>query len=140
MKVIIFYQKPGCSSNKKQKKILRAAGCTLIERNLMQHGMSPQELSSFFHDRPQHEWFNPNAPQIKTGHINPKNFSREEALNLLFMEPILIRRPLMVINNQRVSGFDKAKIETLLNVSLEQPLLDTCSSQGETCTEKRSAS
>ena len=140
MKIIIFYEKPGCASNKKQKKMLRAAGCTVIERNLMQHGMSPQELNSFFHNKPLHEWFNPNAPQIKTGHINPQNLSKEEALNLLFMEPILIRRPLMLINNQRVSGFDKTKVESLLKVSLGLPLLDTCSSEHKTCTEKRSAS
>jgi len=140
MNIIIFYEKPGCATNKKQKKILRDAGCTVIERNLMEHGMSPDELGDFIKHRPFNEWFNPNAPQIKTGHVNPQRLTKKEAFNLLFIDPILIRRPLMIIKDKRISGFKQSQIENLLNISLGTPISNACSSEHVTCTDKRNVS
>jgi len=141
MNVIIFYEKPGCSTNKKQKKLLRDAGNVLIERDLLNHGMSADELYSFFQHKPVEEWFNPNAPQIKRGMINTKSLSKKEAINLLFMEPILIKRPLMLIKDHRISGFEQIKIESLLNISFSSTLSNVCSSHKEVCnTDRRSVS
>jgi len=141
MKIIIFYEKPGCSTNKRQKQVLREAGYKIIERNLMHHGLSIDELRSFFQNKPMKEWFNPNAPQIKTGFINPDNFSRKEAIRLLFDTPLLIKRPLMLIEGHRLSGFDQNKIETLLQTSLAYKVSNSCSSHEQVCNiDKRSVS
>lgn len=141
MKIVIFYEKPGCTTNKKQKKMLRKSGCVVFERNLLQHGMSSDELYSFFGNRPVTEWFNPNAPQIKTGHINPEKLTKEEAINLLFLEPILIKRPLMIINKEKLCGFDQEKVQSLLDISFDMNVSSACSSHHETCsTVKRSVS
>jgi len=141
MNIVIFYEKPGCTANKKQKKMLRNSGCIVIERNLIQHGMSSDELYSFFENRLIPDWFNPNAPQIKTGNINPNKLSKEEAMNLLFIEPILIKRPLMIIKNQKLCGFDKQTVEKLLNVFFNTGVSSACSSHDEECSSiKRSVS
>lgn len=141
MKIVIFYEKPGCATNKKQKKMLRKSGCVVFERNLLQHGMSSEELHSFFGNRPVRDWFNPNAPQIKTGHINPNKLSKEEAMNLLFLEPILIKRPLMIISKEKLCGFDQQKVERLLHISFDMSVSSTCSSHHEEYgTAKRSVS
>jgi len=141
MNIVIFYEKPGCSTNKKQKRLLRNAGFTLIERSVLEHGLSKGELYSFFHRKPVQEWFNPNAPQIKRGMINTKNLSEKEAINLLFIEPILIKRPLMLIKGQRLFGFDQMKLEDLLNVSFSSTLSNVCSSHTQACnTDRRSVS
>jgi len=133
MKVVIFYEKPGCSTNKKQKKNLKQEGCFVIERNLLQHGMSAAELRSFFDDMEVKEWFNPNAPKIKTGEIDLSTMSKESALNLFFMDPILIKRPLMIINNKRICGFDQDYIESLLGISLKEKDSHVCSADTESC-------
>lgn len=133
MNIVIFYEKPGCKTNKKQKKMLRSSGCVVIERNLLQHGMRSDELYSFFKNRPIQDWFNPNAPQIKRGQIDPAKLSEEEAVNLLFLEPILIKRPLMLINKERICGFEQAKIEKLLDVSFDTPAFTNCFSDKESC-------
>ncbi len=141
MTIVIFYEKPGCVTNKKQKKMLRKSGCVVIERNLLQHGMRSDELYSFFENRPVEDWFNPNAPQIKSGHINPEKLTEDEAMNLLFLEPILIKRPLMIINREKFCGFEQQKIEDLLHISFEARVGSACSSDHEACsTVKRSAS
>jgi nitrogenase-associated protein len=141
MNIVIFYEKPGCTANKKQKRMLRSSGCVVIERNLLKHGMSSDELYSFFENRLIPDWFNPNAPQIKTGHINPNKLSKEEAMNLLFIEPILIKRPLMIINKQKLCGFDQKEVEKLLYISFDTSVSNSCSPHHEKCsTVKSSAS
>lgn len=141
MNIVIFYEKPGCTTNKKQKKMLRKSGCVVFERNLLQHGMRSDELYSFFESRPVPDWFNPNAPQLKSGDINPEKLSKDEAMNLLFLEPILIKRPLMIINQQKLCGFDQDKVQRLLNISFDTKVSSSCSSHHEECsTPKRSVS
>ncbi len=137
MSIIIFYEKPGCATNRKQKKLLRDSGYRLVERNLLHHGMSKKELYSFVEDRPVSEWFNPNAPQIKKGSLNPDSLSKEEALELIFAEPILIKRPLMLVNKERVCGFEQEKLPRLMNKSFDLNMLQTCSSHHENCNSDR---
>mgnify|MGYP000527744403 CR=1 FL=1 len=71
MSLIIFYEKHGCKTNAKQKQSFRDAGCKIIERDLLNHGMSKEELHEFFKNMPVTKWFNPSAPLIKSGKINP---------------------------------------------------------------------
>lgn len=129
MKLILFYEKPGCATNTKQKKSLQKAGCTLIVKNLLEHGMSEGELLSYIEKRPIADWFNPNAPAVKRGEIDPRAFSKEDALPLLFHNPILIRRPLLSVDGNRMCGFDKEMIESILGVSLDIIKEEKCSSK-----------
>ena len=119
MKEIIFYEKPGCVTNAKQKRSLQRAGCTLIVKNLLNHDLSQEELLGYLEKRSVSQWFNPNAPAIKKGEIDPNSFNKEEALPLLFHNPILIRRPLISVEGYNICGFDKEKIESILGVSLD---------------------
>ncbi len=120
MNIVIFYKKPGCVTNAKQKQSLRRAGCTVIERNLLKHDMNEKDLLGFFEGKPVHEWFNPNAPKIKEGKLDPYSISKEEAIESLINEPILIRRPLLIAKNQKILGFSQEYLEKLLNVKLER--------------------
>lgn len=126
MKLILFYEKPGCSTNAKQKKSLKDAGHIVITRNLLQMEMSKEELYSYLKGKSTEEWFNPNAPKIKNGQIDPKDFSPEEALELLLSEPILIRRPLMSVNGHGICGFDHKDIENVLGYPLKDMLSESC--------------
>jgi nitrogenase-associated protein len=133
MKIVIFYEKPGCATNAKQKKSLREAGCMVIERDLLRHGLNAEELYGFLRGMPVGQWFNPNAPKIKSGEIDPFRISKEVALRMLMMEPILIRRPLMVIAGRKLCGFDSANVETLLDRKFERHVSTACSNHEERC-------
>ena len=119
MNIVIFYKKPGCVTNAKQKTKLRKAGCMVIERNLFKHQMGPEEMYKFFEDKPVEKWFNPNAPLIKDEEIDPSKLNKDEALELLVSNPIMIKRPLLIIKNKKMSGFDQEKIEELLDIDLD---------------------
>jgi len=118
MSLIIFYEKPGCKTNEKQKRSFREAGCKVIERDLLNHGLTQEELHEFFKNMPVTKWFNPNAPQIKKGEINPAHLDKETALKILMQNPILIRRPLMVIKGKKLCGFNKWFVEKLLDIKM----------------------
>lgn len=64
---IIFWEKPGCQGNARQKEILIASGHQLEVRNLLIEAWTPPLLARFFGNRPVAEWFNPTNPRVKTG-------------------------------------------------------------------------
>ncbi|MDX1294691.1 MAG: ArsC/Spx/MgsR family protein [Sulfurimonadaceae bacterium] len=136
MKIVIFYEKPGCATNAKQKRSLLDAGCVVIERNLLNHGMNIEELHAFLKPLPVTQWFNPNAPKIKSGEIDPSALSESAALHLLMMEPILIKRPLMAYGGQKLCGFDRERIELFLNKPLATNVSSACSAKHEPCKTK----
>ena len=71
MVTVLFYEKPGCASNARQKQILRQAGATLDVRNLLTEAWTAPRLRTYFGTRPVAEWLNPSAPAIKSGRIDP---------------------------------------------------------------------
>ncbi len=127
MKLVIFYEKPGCVTNAKQKKMLRASGYLIIERNLLEHGMDQATLRTFFAHLPVNEWFNPNAPKIKNNELDISGLDEAKALELMMAEPILIRRPLMVIGENRYCGFDHEDIRAIITGTEYAKEPETCS-------------
>lgn len=118
MATIIFWEKPGCQGNARQKEILRASGHQLEVRNLLAEPWSEERLALFFGDRPVVEWFNPAHPRIKSGDVVPASYSREEALRLMVAEPLFIVRPLMQVGEERLAGFEVAQVHNWLGLAL----------------------
>ncbi|XHU96282.1 MAG: hypothetical protein JJP05_02175 [cyanobacterium endosymbiont of Rhopalodia gibba] len=126
---IIFYEKPGCINNTKQKKLLWSAGHTLDIRNLLTTSWTLEKLRPFFGDRPVQEWFNPTAPRIKSGEIVPRKLDEKTALNLMIADPLLIRRPLIQVEEVFQVGFDVEQIDSwigLNSLSTKIEDLETC--------------
>jgi len=127
MPVVLFYEKPKCVTNAKQKKELRQAGCLVIERNLLEHGLNSEELFEFLKPLHLKDWFNPNAPKIKNSEIDVTSMTPERALNILVKEPLLIRRPLMVIGERKFCGFERKKIKKIFGLELDSTVGEACS-------------
>ncbi|MGR8935142.1 MAG: ArsC/Spx/MgsR family protein [Gammaproteobacteria bacterium] len=117
MAVVYFYEKPGCINNTRQKKILAAAGHQVVAHNLLTTPWSRDELSQFFAGLPVAEWFNRSAPAIKNGTVDPERLSAEQALSLMLAEPLLIRRPLLHVDDEYHAGFDLPLLETWIGLT-----------------------
>jgi nitrogenase-associated protein len=113
---VIFYSKPGCKGGTKQKVLLTAAGHEVIPQNLLTESWTVERLRSFFGDRPVAEWFNPSAPKVKSGEVVPEKVDEQTALALMLKEPLLIRRPLLEVGEQREVGFDVQKIDAWIGL------------------------
>jgi len=116
MSSVIFYEKPGCTGNARQKALLREAGHELEVRNLLVHPWTAGALRSFFGGRPVAAWFNLSAPRIKSGEVSPQALDEATALALMLADPLLIRRPLIECDGRRECGFD-AEIERWLAIA-----------------------
>ena len=92
---IVFYEKPGCGGNARQKILLTEAGHTLDVRNLLAEPWTAERLRTYFADLPVPRWFNMAAPRVKSGDVQPAQVTADEALAMMLHEPLLIRRPLM---------------------------------------------
>jgi len=131
MALIHFYEKPGCGNNAKQKDLLIEAGHWLIEHDLLTHDWrgEPEKLRSFFGEKPVVEWFNRAAPIIKHGLLNPADVNAEQAIDMMIAEPLLIRRPLIEIENHRMAGFDNDEVARFLDLETGENDLESCPKQ-----------
>lgn len=117
MAAIVFYEKPGCAGNARQKGLLVAAGHTLAVRDLLREPWRPETLRPFFGDLPVAEWFNPRAPALRDGEIDPAGFDETAALAALIASPILIRRPLLQVGEEKRCGFDPPAIDRWIGLT-----------------------
>jgi nitrogenase-associated protein len=54
---VVFWEKPGCAGNARQKALLFASGHKLDVRNLLTEPWDAARLRSFFGARPVANWF-----------------------------------------------------------------------------------
>lgn len=114
MTTLVFYEKPGCATNRRQKQLLQEAGFQVQARDLLGEPWSREQLRAFLVALPVAEWFNRAAPAIKDGTVDPQRLDAEQALDLLLAQPLLIRRPLISVGSLRLAGFDLAALDALL--------------------------
>lgn len=114
---VVFYEKPGCGGNARQKQTLSDSGHSVEARNLLAHPWSAAELLSFFGARPVAEWFNRAHPKVKSGEVAPEAMSAEQALALMLAEPLFIRRPLLQVGDRRETGWDEAMVNAWIGLA-----------------------
>lgn len=126
MATIQFYQKPGCATNARQRRMLEAAGHTVIAKSLLAEPWTAEVLCGFFGSTPVTAWFNPAAPRIKSGEIVPAKLDAASAITLMLDDPLLIRRPLVETEEQRCAGFDREPVTSLLGGPIDSDV-EACS-------------
>jgi nitrogenase-associated protein len=135
---IVFFEKPGCGGNARQRTALQAAGHTLDRRNLLTTHWTRTSLLAFLAPLRTPDWFNRAAPRVKSGDIQPDTLDADAALALLLSEPLLIRRPLMqrTDNDTRHVGFDSAAVAVWVGLGTNPASatsLEGCTSPTEHC-------
>lgn len=116
MATVHFYEKPGCASNTRQKKLLEAAGHRVVALDILTEPWQEERLRSFFGELPVRDWFNYSAPPIKYGEIDPDRLSEQQALALMQENPLLIRRPLMQAGDSVMAGFDQQAVDNWIGL------------------------
>ncbi|ACD90693.1 MAG: arsenate reductase family protein [Chlorobium limicola] len=116
MAAILFFEKPGCRNNAKQKSLLELSGHHVEAVNLLDYPWTKEELSCFLGEKPLAACFNPAAPSVKSGETEPHAYSRNEAIDAMIRNPILIKRPLMKIGTRCIQGFDTAVLRNFISL------------------------
>lgn len=132
MATVLFWEKPGCGGNARQKALLAASGHVVEARSLLAEPWTAERLAGFFGARPVADWFNRASPRVKAGEIVPEALDAEAALAAMLADPLLIRRPLMEVAGVRSVGFDAAAVEAWIGLSAaREPVGEGCP-KGET--------
>ena len=118
---VIFFEKPGCINNTKQKQLLKQSGHEVIDKNLLTEPWCAEQLRRFFGDKPVAEWFNGSAPRVRDGVIDPAELDETEALDAMLNEPLLIRRPLMQVDDIYRVGFDAEQVDAWIGLQVVAP-------------------
>lgn len=126
MSRVIFYEKPGCGNNTRQKALLIAAGHQVEARSLLTESWTETRLRAFFGERPVAEWFNRAAPRVKFGEVVPEALDADAALWLMLKDPLLIRRPLMESDGRREAGFDQERVHAWLGLAPIDADFESC--------------
>lgn len=116
MATVIFYEKTGCSGNARQKALLLDAGHEVQARDLRHQPWNNGRLLSFLSGLPVAQWFNRSAPIIKSGALNPDDLDEVTALALLRDNPLLIRRPLLQVGDEKRVGFDAERVHAWIGL------------------------
>jgi len=111
MAQVIFYENPACAEHARQKALLRAAGHVIDVRDLFAEPWSVSSLRPFFAEKKINEWFDPSAPRIVAGEIDPETITPQAALVAMILDPSLIRGPLMRIGENCEAGFDPERVQ-----------------------------
>ena len=130
---VIFYEKPGCAGNARQKALLLASGHDVDARNLLAESWSSSSLRPFFGEKPVRDWFNAASPRVASGEINPDAVNPQEALVMMILDPTLIRRPLMRIGDHCEAGFDPHVVGRWIGLKAGSETVE------ETCARKLSS-
>lgn len=148
MATIHFFCKLGCINNNKQKRLLKDAGHSVMDYDILHFEFNKETLRSFFGDKPVTYWFNPTAPAIKNGEVHPEKMGEEEALQAMIQDRLLIKRPLIQIGSERFCGFTSNRVRTFAGLDvlpgeedgvaalLEDDLVTCSNLKGMSCIEK----
>ncbi|NTV04961.1 MAG: arsenate reductase family protein [Chlorobiaceae bacterium] len=120
MAIILFYEKPGCMNNARQKSMLELSGHTVEAINLLEYPWTNKELDKYLGEKPVAECFNPAAPAVKSGKLDTLAFTKEEAIAIMIHEPLLIRRPLIKIGNHHLQGFDTTALRKIISLNSDK--------------------
>jgi nitrogenase-associated protein len=119
---LVFFEKPGCGGNARQRAMLEAAGHTLERRSLLDEPWTADALLAFLQPLPVAQWFNRAAPRVKSGEVQPEALDAPAALALLLSDHLLIRRPLMQrADGARLVGFETADVERFVGLGSATP-------------------
>jgi nitrogenase-associated protein len=116
MKKVVFYQRTGSRKDHEQQAMLVAAGYTVETRDLIAEHWTAAGLRAFFAEKPVSDWFDPAAPQVLSGEIDPKRPNPQEALVMLSVNPSLINGPLVKCASHCASGLDDEELRHFLDV------------------------
>lgn len=127
---IVFYEKPGCAGNKKQQTVLKNQGLSFETQSILHTPWTRESLSPFFKGLDKKDIINPFAPQIKNNELDIDTLSKEELIDRMCIDPILIKRPLLEIGEYKLCGFDIDKINEIFELEISENMkISTCQSE-----------
>ena len=116
---MLFLQYPPCTTCKKAKKWLDDNGISYEDRHVKENNPTYEELKAWYEisGLPLKKFFNTSGLVYKSLNLKEKlpTMSEEEQLQLLSTDGMLVKRPLVILDNGKVlTGFREKEWESVL--------------------------
>ena len=112
---MLFLEYPPCSTCKKAKAWLEANGVSYTARHIKEENPSYEELKLWYQSSglPLKKFFNTSGLLYKSLNLKDKlpTMTEEEQLQLLATDGMLVKRPLVVMEDTVLTGFREADWE-----------------------------
>ena len=116
---MLFLEYPPCSACKKAKAWLESQGIDYTARHIKEQNPTYEELKDWYQRSglPLKKFFNTSGLVYKSLNLKDRlpNMSEEEQLRLLASDGMLVKRPLVVLEDRVLTGFrEKEWTEVIL--------------------------
>ena len=115
---MLFLEYPPCSTCKKAKAWLDEQGVTYIARHIKEENPTYEELKLWYQRSglPLKKFFNTSGLLYKSMNLKEKlpAMTEEEQLRLLASDGMLVKRPLVVLEDAVLTGFRESEWQKLL--------------------------
>lgn len=106
---VLFIEYPKCSTCQKAKKWLQENNIEFEDRHILEQTPTAQELEKWIKQSNKEikSWFNTSGLKYRELNLKEKlpTMSDEEKIELLTSDGMLIKRPILVIDNKVLVGF-----------------------------------
>lgn len=115
---MLFLEYPPCSTCKKAKAWLEEQGVTYTARHIKEENPTYEELKLWYQRSglPLKKFFNTSGLLYKSMNLKEKlpSMTEEEQLRLLASDGMLVKRPLVVLEDAVLTGFRESEWQKLL--------------------------
>ena len=115
---MLFLQYPPCSTCKKAKNWLDEHALSYTDRHIKEDNPSYEELRAWYQRSglPLKRFFNTSGLAYKSLNLKERlpGMTEEEQLQLLASDGMLVKRPLLITENQVFTGFKESQWAVLL--------------------------
>ena len=112
-KPLLIWKKT-CSTCRKARGWMLAEKAAFDEREINANPLSAKELDALIGKRDYVAFLNTRNELYRERDMKTRKPSREESLKLMAAEPNLMKRPILVIGDERILGFDEAAFREAL--------------------------
>lgn len=114
----LFIEYPKCSTCQKAKRWLENHNIEFADRHIIENNPSENELKEWIpkSGKELKKWFNTSGMKYKELNLKEKltNMSEEEKIKMLASDGMLVKRPILITENNILIGFKEEEWEKVL--------------------------
>jgi arsenate reductase len=113
MQQITLYHNPRCSKSRQALELLISHGCKPLVIEYLKTPLKEEELRSLMHHFTLDEFIRKDEPRFKE--LGLSLDKKENIIQALLIEPILMQRPIILYQNKAVIGRPPERVLELIN-------------------------
>ena len=118
--MIVVYTSPGCASCRKVKQWLKDRNLEFIEKNIFKTVLNEKEIKTLFErtENGTDDLVSKRSKIIQEQQIDVDSMTMNELVNFIKENPSILKRPIIISENNFQVGYDEEEISTFVPTRL----------------------